>query len=565
MARETDLLVVGTGVAGLRAAIEIAASGARVTVLTKERADESNTEYAQGGVAVALAEDDEPTLHEEDTERAGAGLCDEAAVRVLVGEGQTFMRELIEWGARFDREDGRLLFTREAAHSRRRILHAGGDATGHEIVRSLLARARAERLIEFVPHAATESLIVEDSRVVGVRFIDPQTRAARSIRARAVVLATGGLGALYSQTTNPQVATGDGVAMAYRAGAQVADMEFVQFHPTALNVEGAPRFLLSEAMRGEGGVLRNAEGRRFMPRYDERAELAPRDVVTRSIVSEMERTATRTVLLDMTALAPAYVRARFPKIYETCLRFGLDITREPAPVSPAAHYSMGGVRTDLDGRTTLAGLYAAGEVACTGVHGANRLASNSLLEGLVFGARAGRAAASDHFDDRPNLRGGEAGDARANFVADREDETIKSRDDGATITGADDDAIREASPVAVSPRAPVGEVARAVGKRVRRLMWERVGILRSQQSLERALSEFDQIGRARLPVASRNFLTVAALVARAALWRTESRGAHYRVDFPARDDARWRVHSIQREGVEISASETINFDAQARP
>src|SRR5918997_97427 len=401
MDRETDFVVVGTGVAGLRAALELAHAGARVVALTKERARESNTEYAQGGVAVALADDDEARLHEDDTHAAGAGLCDAEAVRLLVGEGQAYVRELIEWGAEFDREGGRLLFTREAAHSRRRILHAGGDATGHEIMRALLARAGREPLVEFVPHAGAEELIVAAGACRGVRYLDPVTRGPRSLRARAVVLAAGGAGQLYLHTTNPQVATGDGMAMAYHAGAELADMEFVQFHPTALNAEGAPRFLLSEAMRGEGGVLRNAEGRRFMPRYDERAELAPRDIVTRSIVAEMERTATRTVFLDMTALAPAYLRSRFPKIYDTCLRFGLDIARDPVPVSPAAHYFMGGVRTDLEGRTTLAGLYAAGEVACTGVHGANRLASNSLLEGLVFGARAGRAAAEDLADASP--------------------------------------------------------------------------------------------------------------------------------------------------------------------
>ncbi|MDQ3906921.1 MAG: L-aspartate oxidase [Acidobacteriota bacterium] len=566
MPLETDFVVVGTGVAGLRAAIEIASAGARVTMLTKERADESNTEYAQGGVAVALAEDDRPSLHEEDTLVAGAGLCDEEAVRVLVTEGRAYMRELIGWGAEFDREGGRLLFTREAAHSRRRILHAGGDATGHEIVRALLARARSHRLIEFAPHAATESLIVEDGRAVGVSFIDPLTRGALEIRARAVVLASGGAGQLYLHTTNPQVATGDGMAMAYRAGAEVADAEFVQFHPTALNVEGAPRFLLSEAMRGEGGVLRNAEGRRFMPRYDERAELAPRDVVTRSIVSEMDRTATRTVFLDMTALAPAFLRARFPGIYETCLRYGLDITREPAPVSPAAHYTMGGARTDLEGRTTLAGLYAAGEVACTGVHGANRLASNSLLEGLVFGARAGRAAVNDQANETRAFRRDEGG-------ANIDDATVENENDPATRAGGASRASREGArftgsddaPPPSYSRASVGEIAVSVRKRVRRLMWERVGILRSRQSLARALNEFEQIARAGLPVPSRNFLTVATLVARAALWREESRGAHYRVDFPRRDDGRWRVHSIQREGEQIGASETINFGARVRP
>jgi L-aspartate oxidase len=334
------------------------------------------------------------------------------------------------------------------------------------------------------------------------------------------------------------------MAMAYDAGAALADVEFVQFHPTALNVEGAPRFLLSEAMRGEGGVLRNADGKRFMPRYDPRAELAPRDVVARSIVAEMERTAARTVFLDMTALDPRYVRERFPKIHETCLRFGLDIAREPLPVSPAAHYCMGGVRTDLEGRTTLAGLYAAGEVACTGVHGANRLASNSLLEGLVFGARAGRAAVSDHADDT---------------LVFNEETLVAGRAVSSTR-----DADMDADATVESSAARAGEIALAVRKRVRRLMWERVGILRSRQSLTRALAEFEQIGRARLRQPSRNFLTVATLVARAALRREESRGAHYRVDFPARDDARWRTHTIIRKGAETSASETVDFSNEVR-
>ncbi|HEX7174503.1 MAG TPA: L-aspartate oxidase [Pyrinomonadaceae bacterium] len=531
---ETDYIIVGSGIAGLRAAIELARAGARVTVLTKDRPEESNTEYAQGGIAVALAEDDEASLHEDDTAAAGAGLCDERAVSVLVEDGRAGVRELIGWGAEFDREGGRLMFTQEAAHSRRRILHAGGDATGHEIGRALIARAGHERNLSFVPHAATESLIVEDGRVGGVRYLDPLVRRAREMRARGVVLASGGAGQLFLHTTNPEVATGDGMAMAYLAGAELADMEFVQFHPTALNVAGAPRFLLSEALRGEGGVLRNAEGRRFMPRYHERAELAPRDVVSRSIVAEMERTATRTVYLDMTGLEARFVRSRFPVIYSTCLRFGLDLTREPVPVSPAAHYIMGGVRTDLDGRTTLPGLYAAGEVACTGVHGANRLASNSLLEGLVFGARAGRAAARE-FADKPA--------PRRNLTARRDAEETATAEHHSEEQGR------------------AGAAALAVRKRVRRLMWERVGILRSRNSLERALREFEEIGRAPLRPGPRNFLTVATLVARSALWREESRGAHHRVDFPERDDARWRRHSIiQRDGG-VSSSETVEFAA----
>jgi L-aspartate oxidase len=350
-------------------------------------------------------------------------------------------------------------------------------------------------------------------------------RAPRELRSRAVVLASGGAGQVFLHTTNPEVATGDGMAMAYGAGAELADMEFVQFHPTALNIEGAPRFLLSEAMRGEGGVLRNRDGERFMARYHERAELAPRDIVSRAIVAEMQRTAARTVYLDMTTLEPRFVRRRFPKIYETCLRYELDITRDPLPVSPASHYCMGGGRTDLNGRASLPGLYAAGEVACTGVHGANRLASNSLLEGLVFGARAGSAAAKDYAEDRAGAQ------AFATF-----DE-------------------REASDVRAS-----GDVALAVRKRVRRLMWERVGILRSRESIRRALLEFEQIARAPLARASRNFLNVADIIARSALWREESRGAHFRTDYPSRDDERWRIHSIVRAGAEITSTAELDFN-----
>src|SRR5215468_1434376 len=397
-----DYIVLGSGVAGLRAAVELARDG-RVVVLTKDRLDESNTEYAQGGVAVAMSDDDEISLHFEDTLKAGAGLCDEQAVRVLVEEGPRYITELIEWGARFDREGGALAFTQEAAHSRRRILHANGDSTGREIVRALIAHARKQSNIQLVAHAATVGLIVEDGRCAGVRFIDPNESLRRELRARAVVLATGGAGQVFAQTTNPSVATGDGMAMAFAAGAMMCDLEFVQFHPTALALPDAPRFLLSEALRGEGAILRNHAGEAFAKSYDARGELAPRDIVARAIVAEMERTGARWMCLDLTHLNADFLRERFPNIFETCLRHGLDLTKDQLPVSPAAHYVMGGVRTDTHGRTTLAGLYAAGEVACTGVHGANRLASNSLLEGLVFGARAGAAAIEDSFPRPPRV------------------------------------------------------------------------------------------------------------------------------------------------------------------
>lgn len=528
MALETDFVVIGSGVAGLRAAIALSESGAAVTVLTKDKASESNTEYAQGGVAVVLSDDDDAELHEDDTLTAGAGLCDEAAVETLVTEGTRYIKELISWGTEFDREGGRLIFTQEAAHSRRRILHAHGDSTGAEFVRSLIARAGAQKGINLTPFANTESLIIADGRCVGVRFLDPILRAPRELFGKAVVLCTGGAGQLFLHTTNPTVATGDGMAMAYFAGAEMADMEFVQFHPTALNLEGAPRFLLSEAMRGEGGLLKNKFGERFMPHYDERAELAPRDIVSRSIVAEMRRTGTRSVLLDLTALDAKFLKERFPKIYSTCAHYGLDIAKDPIPVSPAAHYIMGGVRTDLWGRTTVPGLYAAGEVSCTGVHGANRLASNSLLEGLVFGARAGETAAKQDIDEGPVVSGQK---------------------------GTGDSPAGDARPARSGEQA----ISTAVRKRVKRIMWERVGILRDRDRLVRALKEFETIASGNLSVSSRNFVTLAIMVSKAALWREESRGGHFRIDFPEQREE-FRVHSIQQKERDISTSERISFD-----
>ncbi|HEY0659514.1 MAG TPA: FAD-binding protein, partial [Pyrinomonadaceae bacterium] len=391
-----------------------------------------------------------------------------------------------------------------------------------EFVRALIARARAEKNIVLMPFANTESLIVRGARCVGVRFLDPILRAPREIYAKAVILCTGGAGQLYQHTTNPPVATGDGMAMAYFAGAEMADMEFIQFHPTALSLENAPRFLLSEAMRGEGGILRNVHGERFMERYDERCELAPRDIVSRSIVAEMRRTGTRNVFLDMTALSEDFLLERFPKIYETCKFYDLNIATDLLPVSPASHYCMGGVRTDLDGRTTVSGLYAAGEVACTGVHGANRLASNSLLEGLVFGARAGASAVADSSRFK---------------IEDSRLEDLQSKSEN---------------------RKQEFGISTAVKKRVKRVMWERVGILRDAGSLNRALREFEQISQGNLSISSRNFVTLAKLITAAALWREESRGGHFRKDFPERDE-KWRVHSIQKINADISSSEKINF------
>lgn len=518
MSPSPDFIVIGSGIAGLRAAVELERAGS-VVVLTKDRLDESNTEYAQGGVAVALSDDDEIELHIEDTLRAGAGLCDEGAVRTLVEEGPRYITELMEWGAEFDREGGELAFTREAAHSRRRILHAHGDSTGREIVRALLSRTRKQAQITYLAHAATLSLIVEENRCTGVRFIDPDENLLREMRGRAVILATGGAGQIYSQTTNPDIATGDGIAMAYTAGAEVCDLEFVQFHPTVLAAPGAPRFLLSEALRGEGGLLRNDLGALFMHLYDEKAELAPRDIVSRSIVAEMLRTRRERVYLDLTHLDADFLRERFPKIHLTCLRYGLDITRDQLPVSPAAHYIMGGVRTDTFGRTTLAGLYAAGEVTCTGVHGANRLASNSLLEGLVFGARAGAAAIVDPAPDRAISR-------------------------------------LESNPIDLTPAE--WTLDPQTRYQVQDLMWQRVGLIREASELQIAARDLALLAERASNLRTRNFVTLALLITQAALWREESRGGHHRKDFPLSDDKRWNVHSAQREGAAIRGIDSVS-------
>src|ERR1700741_2452391 len=400
-----DYVVVGSGVAGVRAAIELSQAGS-VLVLAKSDLSESATAYAQGGIAVALSDEDEIGLHEQDTINAGDGLCRPETVALLVEEGPRYITQLIDWGTEFDRAGTKLAFTREAAHSRSRILHSHGDSTGREISRALLARAHTIPHLHLRAHAFTTELIVERGRVVGLRFIDETDGSKHELFAGAVLVATGGLGQIYRETTNPEVATGDGMAIAYEAGAVLSDMEFMQFHPTALAIKGAPRFLLSEALRGEGGILRNILLERFMKRYAEAQELAPRDIVARAIVSEMHRTQSTHVYLDMTSKSAEFLQKRFPRIYVTCLSYGLDLATDMAPVCPAAHYMMGGVKTDLWGRTSVPGLYAAGEPADTGVHGANRLASNSLLEGLVFGARAGEAMIAERNHSSDKLQNG---------------------------------------------------------------------------------------------------------------------------------------------------------------
>ena len=509
-----DFLIIGSGIAALRAAAELAGAG-DVLILTKAEPTEGNTGYAQGGIAAAVGADDSPALHGADTIAAGDGLCDERAVAALVEDGPRYVRELIEWGARFDREaDGEPALAIEGAHSARRVLHAR-DATGREIGRVLWQRVSRLPRVSAHAHARAVQLLVEKGRCVGAGFLQDDGTLATA-GAAVVLLATGGAGQAFRETTNPAVATGDGVAMAYTAGARVADLEFVQFHPTALSVPGQPRFLLSEALRGEGARLLNSAGEAFMRRYDPAGDLAPRDRVARGIAREAERTGAP-VYLSLEHLDPAFVHARFPLISEACRRAGLDLARDRVPVGPAAHYVMGGVRTDLDGRTSMPGLYAAGEVACTGVHGANRLASNSLLEGLVFGARAGRAMRASRGADWP-------------VEADR----VVELDRGAPTGSAS------------------GPARSLTSGEAQDIMWRQVGLFRDREGLTAALDALEPAWRAvdaRLragepldPEAWRaaSLTIVGRLIARAALRREESRGAHYRADYPQRDDIHWK-------------------------
>ncbi|ARU60580.1 L-aspartate oxidase [Tumebacillus avium] len=517
---DTDVVVIGTGIAGMYTALKIS-EYANVIILCKKGLTESNTNRAQGGIAAAIAEGDSPDLHREDTMMAGAGLNDLAAVEVLVNEGPDLVNDLIRLGTQFDTEHDaegeHLALTREGAHSRRRILHANGDATGAEIVRALAVQVRQNPRIEVIEDAFALDLITsEHGSCKGVLY--QKDKALHYIRSQATVLATGGAGNMYRYTSNPGVTTADGFAMAYRAGAKLQDLEFIQFHPTTLNYPGAPRFLISEALRGEGAVLRNIAGERFMPAYHELAELAPRDIVARAIVSEIEKTKATFIYLDITHQPDELIKSRFPTIYEFCLQYGLDLTTDWIPVAPAAHYVMGGVKTDLYGETNVRRLFACGEVSCTGVHGANRLASNSLSEAIVFGKR----------------------------IAERIEAFLQT-ETGEFIL------LPKTEKVMKSPIEKIDNRRLHLQK----VMVRHVGVKRTRDSLERALSELGKY----VPMLSHtynkksdwefiNLLTAAILTTQAALLREESRGGHFRNDFPKAKDS-WLKHTIFQKDVGV--------------
>ncbi len=506
-----DYIIIGSGIAGLYTALLARAHGS-VLILTKGGIDECNTKHAQGGIAAAIGIGDSPELHYRDTIAAGAGLCDPDAVRILVEEGPDRIADLINFGVHFDTVDGEVALTREAAHSVPRILHSGGDATGEHIEVTLSRMARLAQIVILEYCLATE-IVVEDGAVQGVRALDIRTGSVEEFRSSSVILATGGGGRLFKFTTNPDIATGDGIALAYNAGAEITDMEFFQFHPTAFRLPGVTPFLISEAVRGEGGILRNIEGRQFMFDYSPEGELAPRDVVARSILYEMKKTNSDRVFLDVTHLPPSKVTARFPHIYRFCLVNGLDITKSYIPVAPAAHYMMGGVKTNAWGETNIPGLFAAGETACTGVHGANRLASNSLLEVVVFAKR---------IVQRPREKAVPSG------VGEREHYSLSERKASGAVP-----------PLSLSA--------------LQSLMWDKVGMVRSGEELEEAASTLASWQKALDKPSDRpsyelnNLVLVGRLMAEAALIREESRGAHFRTDFPEPSPA-WLKHIVFKKG-----------------
>ena len=511
-----DYIIVGSGIAGLYIAL-LAVKRGSVLILTKGSIDDCNTKYAQGGIAVAMGRDDSPELHFEDTIAAGDGLSDAEAVRILTDEAADCIADLIKFGVPFDTLNGEITLTREAAHSVPRVMHAGGDATGEHIEVTLSRQVRAVP-IKVLENCLASEILVHKRRVVGVRALDCHTGSVEEYSCKYLVLATGGAGRLFKYTTNSDVVTGDGIAVAFEAGADISDMEFFQFHPTVLRLPGVAPFLISEAVRGEGGILRNVEGHRFMPDYAGKAELATRDIVARSIVYEMKKTHSDRVFLDVTHLPSRLITTRFPHIYRFCREHGLDITKGLIPVAPAAHYLMGGVKVNTWGETNIPGLFAAGETACTGVHGANRLASNSLLESVVFSKRIVQRTAMTAPPGRGSKRSGE---------------TISRR---------------------LPERETLSKVPSLNLPTLQSLMWDKVGIIRSGKSLKEAAgiltsweSCLPRTGDSTSHELS-NLVLCARLVTEAALLREESRGAHFRTDFP-QTSPEWKKRIVFRKNV----------------
>ena len=519
-----DYVIVGSGIAGLYTAL-LAKEHGSVLLVTKGSIDECNTRYAQGGIAAAIGPDDSPALHQSDTEGAGAGLNDRRHTRILTEEGPERIADLIRFGVPFDTLDGEIALAREGAHSLERVLHAGGDATGKHIELALAERAHTPS-IELRDYSLLSGIDVADRAVQGVSVFDIRNVSVEEVYCRDVVLATGGAGRLYRLTTNSEVVTGDGVSLGYKAGAQVMDMEFFQFHPTALRLPGAPVFLISEAVRGEGGVLRREDGKAFMAEYSDLGDLAPRDIVARAIVTEMRKAGGDCVFLDVRHLPPQRVSTRFPQIFQFCMDRGLDITGELIPVAPAAHYMMGGIKVNSFGETGVKGLLAAGETACTGAHGANRLASNSLLETVVFSKRMV--------------------DRTITPMSARETETNGRTEEMRTLPSRDEDPFDYPSPSLAA---------------VQELMWDNVGIERSGEGLERAARTL-AAWELTLPLPSdrpsydlRNAVITGRLMAEAALYRTESRGAHFRTDYPETSES-WLRHVV------IEGGGTVNRGAR---
>ncbi len=509
-----DYVIIGTGIAGLYTALMAREIGS-VLLITKGSIEDCNTKWAQGGIAAAIGKNDSPELHFRDTVAAGDGLCDEEMVRILVNEAPARIASLVKFGVPFDTLDGRIALTMEAAHSVPRVLHAGGDATGAHIEGSLSQRVRSAKIQVLEYHLATE-ILVEKGSAKGVKALDCRTGTAQEFGCRFLVLATGGAGQLFKFTTNQETATGDGVALAFNAGAEIMDMEFYQFHPTALRMPGVYPFLISEAVRGEGGVLRNERGHHFMPDYTPEGDLAPRDVVARSILYEMQKSSSDRVFIDITHLPAAVITARFPNIYRFCLEHGLDITRELIPVAPAAHYMMGGVKTDEWGETNITRLFACGENACTGVHGANRLASNSLLEAMVFSQRIIEKIRQGAAEKKP-------------------------------ATGQ-----RHEVSYSLSERKPSKTIPELSLATLQQLHWDKVGIIRNGKDLTQAAAILAAWQKVLPPPTDRpsgelaNLVLAGRLMTEAALIREESRGAHFRSDLPQTSE-KWRLHVVLKK------------------